>query len=96
MLRVEPGQIWRVRVGGDGTWRRVYVVNVAGDSVALEYLNVSKVFDVRKTFAASQSAMLLTAADYQFVTKGPRKSRGRRPAPRTNTASELRVIIESR
>ena len=95
MLRVKPEQIWKARAAGKGAWRHVRVVHVAGDCVVLEYLDAPQVLDVRKTFTASQSIMLLTASDYQFVTNGSRKSDRRTRHPRTIAADQFRVIIES-
>jgi len=92
MLRVKPEQIWRARARGEGPWRHVRVVHVAGDYVLLEYLDAP---DVRKTFTASQSIMLLTASDYQFVTNGSRKSDRCTRQPHTIVADQFRVIIES-
>jgi hypothetical protein len=85
MLDVKPGQIWKVRSNAKDAWRRAYVVDVLGDIVELEYLDVSEVFDMHQMLVTSRSAMLLTAANYQFVTHAPagafphkRLRRGRR------------------
>jgi hypothetical protein len=95
MLRVKPEQIWKVRVGGTDAWRPVRVVHVAGDYVVLEYLDASKILDLRKTFTASQSIMLLTAAEYQFVTNGSHKSYRCARETRAIGADRLGEIIES-
>jgi hypothetical protein len=69
MLDVKTGQIWKIRSRGNGEWRRAYVVDVLGDIVELEYLDVGGVFDMHQTLTTTRSAMLLTAANYQFVDR---------------------------
>jgi hypothetical protein len=71
MLDVEPGQIWKIRSNANSAWRRVHVAKVAGDIVELEYFEVSEAFDMHQMFMTSRSAMLLTAANYQFVANAP-------------------------
>ena len=92
MLDVRPGQIWKVRSRANDDWRAVYVVDVVGEIVELEYLDVSEVFDMHQTLTSSRSAMLLTAANYQFVGHGsagsiPRKRLRRVHAHRLHRSS---------
>jgi hypothetical protein len=68
MPDVKTDQIWKVRLGQRGPWRRVRVINVSLDAVELQYLDLPDAApDLPRTFQTSRSRMLAKNGPYKFV-----------------------------
>jgi hypothetical protein len=50
---VRPGQIWKTALLPKRAWRPVQVIQVVGDQVELEYLDLPGVPNLQKTFTVS-------------------------------------------
>jgi len=58
MADVNPHQVWEKYSKSDNRWRPVRVVNVLGDEIEIQYLDMPCVSDVARTRRASRERML--------------------------------------
>jgi hypothetical protein len=71
MPDVKPHQVWEVYSKGENRWSRTCVVNVLGDEVELQYLDMPTVPDVARTERASRARMLSDQRVYRLVADVP-------------------------
>jgi hypothetical protein len=64
MADVKPGQLWVIRPDRDSQWRRTRVVDVSGNEVELQYLDMP----VASTVRESSARMLRSPRRYQLVS----------------------------
>jgi hypothetical protein len=64
---VKPGQVWEIRSNSNSPWKEARVVNVLGDEVELQYLDMPGATDLARTVSHSRA---LTEHVNDFDTAG--------------------------
>ena len=71
MLNVRLGQQWEVYSDSADRWRPVRVVNVFGNEVELQYLDMPGHSDLARTLRAKRESMLTDAKRYRLIADVP-------------------------